>query len=66
MARKKISKPLNRRVVYVGPTLKRGLLKRFAVYKDGEFPEEIQALREKSPALRGFRLAIPISFLMCK
>lgn len=61
MARKKISKPLNRRVVYVGPTLKRGLLKRFAVYKDGEFPEEIQALREKSPALRG--LFVPVDEL---
>lgn len=61
MAKKRICKPLNRRVVYVGPTLKRGLLTRFAVYKDGEFPDAIQALREKSPALRG--LFVPVDSL---
>ena len=61
MARKKISKPLNRRVVYVGPTLKQGLLARFSVFKDGEFPEAIKTLREKSPALRG--LFVPVEKL---
>ncbi len=61
MAKKKISKPLNRRVAYVGPTLAQGLLPRFAVFKDGEFPEAVKALREKSPALRG--LFVPVDQL---
>lgn len=61
MARNKISKSLNRRVAYVGPTLAQGLLTRFAVFKDGEFPKAIQALRDKSPALRG--LFVPVDSL---
>ena len=59
--RKKISVPLNRRVIYIGPTLDRGLLVQFAVFKDGEFPEAIEKLRAKSPALRG--LFIPVESL---
>ena len=61
MDKKKIKKALNRRVAYVGPTLKRGLLIRNAVFRDGEYPEAIKALREKSPALRG--LFVPVDEL---
>lgn len=49
------------KVVYVGPTLKRGLLSRYAVFRDGQYPKAIQELREKSPAVRG--LFVPVSML---
>lgn len=52
---------LQTKVVYVGPTLKRGLLGRYMVFRDGEFPEAIQELRKKSPALRG--LFVPVTML---
>lgn len=49
------------KVVYVGPTIKRGLLSRYAVFCDGQYPKAIQELREKSPAVRG--LFVPVSML---
>lgn len=52
---------LQPKVVYVGPTIKRGLLTRYTVFRDGGFPASIQELREKSPALRG--LFVPVSML---
>lgn len=52
---------LQPKVIYVGPTLKKGLLSRYTVFRDGEFPKSIQELREKSPALRG--LFVPVSML---
>lgn len=52
---------LRPKVVYVGPTLKKGLLSRYTVFRDGEFPQSIQELREKSPALRG--LFVPVLML---
>ena len=61
MANKKIQRALNRRVVYIGPTLNRGLLKSGTVFLDGEFPKPIDDLRSKSPALRG--LFVPVEEL---
>ena len=52
---------LQPKVIYVVPTLKKGLLSRYTVFRDGEFPKSIQELREKSPALRG--LFVPVSML---
>lgn len=45
--------------IYVGPTLPNGLLNRFTVFYEGRYLPHIEALREKSPALRG--LIVPIS-----
>ena len=61
MGRKTINRALNRRIVYVGPTLRRGLLKAFTVFRDGEYPAPIAKMREKSPALRG--LFVPVTDL---
>ena len=35
---------LQPKVVYVGPTLKKGLLSRYTVFRGGEFPKSIQEL----------------------
>ena len=58
MAKKVIKKKPPRKVVYVGPTLKRGLLRQYAVFWDGEYPASIQELRNKSPAVRGLFLPV--------
>lgn len=47
-----------RLVVYVGNTLQKGLLRRFSVFREGEYPPAISALRAKSPALRGLFLPV--------
>lgn len=61
MTKKKIQRALNRRVAYVGPTLRRGLLRSGTVFLDGEFPKPIEDMRAKSPALRG--LFVPVEEL---
>lgn len=45
---------LQPKVVYVGPTLKKGLLSRYTVFRGGEFPKSIQELREKAPRCGAF------------
>ena len=59
MTRKKIK--TSGAVVYVGPSIQHGLLPAHTIFKDGTFPPAVQALRDKSPALRG--LFLPVSRL---
>ena len=47
--------------IYIGPSIRNGLLRQNTVFKDGQIPRHLRQLFDGSPALRG--LVVPVGEL---